>query len=102
LNKRQTKRILEEKDPTKPIIQDFWIDDHYKINRSKITDDRLDRTLEAHYNEFLEVDSQRFPQSILVIVKAQSPLRIKVTYNKVTSGESQTMPFSVPEKYDWK
>ena len=102
LNKRQTKRILEEKDPTKPIIQDFWIDDHYKINRSKITDDRLDRTLEALYNEFLEVDSQRFPQNILVDVKAQAPLRIKVTYNKVTSGEPQTMPFSVPEKYDSK
>jgi len=102
LNKRQTKRVLEEKDPTKPIIQDFWIDSHYKINRSKITDDRLDRTLEALYNEFLEVDGQRFPQNILVDVKAQSPLRIKVTYNKVTSGESQTMPFSVPEKYDPK
>jgi hypothetical protein len=35
LNKRQTKRIMEEKDPTKPIIQDFWIDDHYKINKVK-------------------------------------------------------------------
>jgi len=102
LNKRQTKRILEEKDPTKPIIQDFWIDDNYKINRSKITDDRLDRTLEAIYNEFIEVDHQRFPHIILVDVKAQSPLRIKVKYNKVVTGEIQTTPFSVPEKYEWK
>jgi hypothetical protein len=73
-----------------------------KSTKSKITDDRLDRTLEAAYNEFLEVDHQRFPQTILVDVKAQSPLRIKVTYTKVTSGEQQTMPFSVPEKYDRK
>ena len=102
LNKRQTKRISEEKDPTKPIIQDFWIDDHYKINRSKITDDRLNRTLEAAYNEFIEVDQQRFPHTILVDVKAQSPLRIKVKYNKVIAGEIQTTPFSVPEKYELK
>jgi len=102
LNKRQSKRIQEEKDPTKPIIQDFWIDDHYKINRSKITDDRLNRTLEAIYNDFIEVDAQRFPQNIVVDVKAQSPLHIKVKYNKVTTGEVQTMPFSVPEKYEGK
>ena len=102
LNKHQTKRIAEEKDPTKPIIQDFWIDGHYKINRSKITDDRLDRTLEAEYNDFIDVDSQHFPQNILVTVKAQSPLRIKVRYNKVTSGEPQTIPFTVPEKYELK
>jgi hypothetical protein len=102
LNKHQTKRIAEEKDPNKPIIQDFWIDGHYKINRSQITDDRHDRTLEAEYNDFIDVDSQHFPQNILVTVKAQSPLRIKVRYNKVTSGEPQTIPFTVPEKYELK
>ena len=40
LNKRQSKRVQEEKDPTKPIIQDFWIDGNYRIAKSKITDDK--------------------------------------------------------------
>lgn len=102
LNKRQTKRIMEEKDPTKPIIQDFWIDEHYRINRSKITDDRLNRTLEAAYGDFIEVDSMRFPHNILVTVMTTAPLKINVTYSKVVSGEVQSMPFSVPEKYDRK
>ena len=102
LNKRQTKRILEEKDPTKPIIQDFWIDDYYRINRSKITDDRLDRTLQAEYSDFFEVDQKRFPHNLLVSVHSSAPLRISVKYTKVQSGEVESVPFSVPEKYDRK
>ncbi|CAN5698725.1 hypothetical protein BH11BAC1_BH11BAC1_04400 [soil metagenome] len=102
LNKRQTKRIMEEKDPTKPIIQDFWIDDFYRINRSKISDDKLDRTLQAEYSDFFEVDQKRFPQNLLVIVTSASPLKIKVKYTKVTSGEQQGLPFTVPEKYERK
>lgn len=102
LNKRQTKRIMEEKDPTKPIIQDFWIDDYYRINRSKITDDRLNRILEAAYNDFFEVDQKRFPQNLVVTVTASAPLKIKVKYTKVVSGEAQSLPFTVPEKYERK
>jgi hypothetical protein len=102
LNKRQTKRIAEEKDPTKPIIQDFWIDDHYRINRSKITDDRLNRTLQAEYSDFIEVDQKRFPHNIFVTVQSAAPLKIKVHYTKVQTGEPQSLPFSVPEKYELK
>ena len=102
LNKHQTKRIMEEKDPTKPIIQDFWIDDYYRINKSKITDDRLNRTLQAEYSDFFEVGEKRFPQDLTVTVTASSPLKIKVKYNKVTSGEAQSLPFTVPDKYERK
>ena len=102
LNKRQTKRIMEEKDPTKPIIQDFWIDDYYRINKSKITDDRLNRTLQAEYSDFFEVDQMRFPQNLVVTVAASAPLKIKVKYTKVVSGEPQSVPFTVPEKYERK
>ncbi len=102
LNKRQTKRIMEEKDPTKPIIQDFWIDDYFRINKSKITDDRLERTLQAEYSDFFEVDHKRFPQNLMVTVTASAPLKIKVKYTKVVSGEVASVPFTVPEKYERK
>jgi hypothetical protein len=55
LNKRQVRRASEEKDPTKPVIQDFWIDGNYRIAKSKITDDKLDRFVEATYKEFTDV-----------------------------------------------
>jgi hypothetical protein len=102
LNKRQTKRILEERDPATPIIQDFWIDSYYKINRSRITDDRLNRTLEADYTSFSEVNNKRFPFEILVNAITASPLKIHVKYSKVAVNEASTLPFSIPERYDWK
>jgi hypothetical protein len=106
LNKRQAKRVMEDKDVNKPIIQDFWIDGNYKIRKSKITDDKLNRTLEADYNNFFDlnadsatVNKKLFPQNIEVNVTSATPLKIKVQYNKVTE-EPTSLPFNVPEKYE--
>ena len=100
LNKHQTKRVLEEKDPTKPVTQDFWLDGYYKINKSKITDDKLNRTLEAEYSNFQPVNDNLFPYQILVTVMASAPLKIKVEYSKIAVGEVQTLPFNIPDKYE--
>jgi hypothetical protein len=91
---------MEDKDPNKPIVQDFWIDSNYKINRAKITDDKLERTLEANYADYFEVNKKLFPQQIRVNVTASSPLKINVRYGKVTTDEVLTMPFTIPEKYE--
>jgi len=101
LNKHQVKRIMEDKDPTKPVIQDFWIDSNYKINKSKISDEKLNRTLEASYTNFFQVSDKLLPQNIDVSIVASAPLKIKVRYNKVTAEET-TFPFSVPDKYERK
>jgi hypothetical protein len=100
LSKRKAKRVMEDKDPNKPIVQDFWIDSNYKINRAKITDDKLERTLEANYADYFEVNKKLFPQQIRVNVTASSPLKINVRYGKVTTDEVLTMPFTIPEKYE--
>lgn len=103
LNKRRVKRVLEEKDPSKPVIQDFWIDGNFRIARSKITDDRLDRWVEATYKNFTEVGGRLFPNNLVVTISSSSsPTIIKIAYNKLTEGESFTMPFTVPEKYERK
>ncbi|MBL0258468.1 MAG: DUF4292 domain-containing protein [Bacteroidetes bacterium] len=102
LNKRQSKRVQEEKDPTKPIIQDFWIDGNYRIAKSKITDDKKDRWIEATYKNFMDVNSELFPGNLVVTISSASPIIIKLEYTKVTANEEFTMPFSVPEKYERK
>ncbi|HNP47591.1 MAG TPA: DUF4292 domain-containing protein [Bacteroidia bacterium] len=102
LNKRQSKRVQEEKDPTKPIIQDFWIDGNYRIAKSRITDDKKDRWIEANYKNFMDVNSELFPGNIVVTISSATPIIIKLEYNKVTAEEMFTMPFSVPEKYERK
>jgi len=100
LNKRQAKRVQEEKDPSKPIIQDFWIDGNYRIAKSRITDDKKDRWIEANYKNFMDVNSELFPGNLVVTISSASPIIIKLEYTKVTANEEFTMPFSVPEKYE--
>ncbi|HNS13130.1 MAG TPA: DUF4292 domain-containing protein [Bacteroidia bacterium] len=102
LNKRRVKRVLEEKDPSKPVIQDFWIDGNFRIAKSKITDDRLDRWVEATYKNFTEVGGRLFPNNLVVTISSSSPTIIKIAYNKLTPEETFTMPFTVPEKYERK
>jgi hypothetical protein len=102
LNKRQTKRILEEKDPTKPVVQDFWIDGNYRIAKSKITDTKLDRFVEATYKDFTQVGNYLFPMKLIVTVASVSPTIMKIDYTKVSSGDTLQMPFTIPEKYELK
>lgn len=102
LNKRRMKRMLEEKDPSKPVIQDFWIDGNFRIAKSKITDDRLDRWVEATYKNFTDVGGKLFPNNLVVTIFSSSPTIIKIAYNKLTADESFTMPFTVPDKYERK
>jgi len=100
LNKRQVKRALEEKDPTKPVIQDFWIDGNYRIAKSKITDDKLDRFVEATYKEFIDVSGSLFPSNLVLTISGITPTIMKINYSKVTQVDSLQLPFTVPEKYE--
>jgi hypothetical protein len=99
LNKRQARRAAEEKDPNKPMVQDFWIDGNYRIARSRITDEKKDRYVEASYKKFSEIDGTLFPNNIVVTIASTTPAIINVAYSKVVSEDTLQMPFSVPEKY---
>lgn len=102
LNKRQVRRASEEKDPSKPVTQDFWIDGNYRIAKSRITDDPKNRNIEANYKNFTEVSGGLFPNSLIVTVASGSPTIIKVEYTKVESEETMQMPFTIPAKYEEK
>ena len=80
-----------------------WIADSSSRNEDiKITDDKLERTLEANYTHYFELNNKLFPQHILVNVVATSSLKINIQYTKVTTDEASSMPFSIPEKYEKK
>lgn len=102
LNKRQVKRALEEKDPTKPVVQDFWIDGNYRIARSRITDEKLDRWVETNYKNFTDVNGYLFPLNLVITLASNTPTIMKIEYTKVSTMEELSMPFTVPEKYQAK
>lgn len=102
MNKRQARRTMEEKDPSSPVVQDFWIDGNYRIAKAKITDDKLDRWVEARYTAFDSIGPGLFPQQLVVTISGSTPVIMKITYEKLTTDEPAAMPFSVPEKYERK
>ncbi len=102
LNKRQARRATEEKDPNKPVVQDFWIDGNYRIAKSRISDEKKDRWVEATYSKFTDVGGYLFPGNLVVTVASSSPTIIRVEYTKVVSEDTLQLPFSIPEKYQEK
>jgi hypothetical protein len=102
LNKRQARRAAEEKDPNQPLIQDFWIDGNYRIAKSRITDEKKDRWVEATYKNFTDVNGYLFPNNFIVTITSTTPTIIKVDYSKVENADTLQMPFSIPEKYEAK
>lgn len=99
LNKRQARRAAEEKDPNKPVVQDFWIDGNYRIAKSRISDDKKSRWLEATYSNFTDVGGYLFPNNMVVTMASSTPAIIKIEYTKIMSEDSLLLPFSIPEKY---
>jgi hypothetical protein len=91
---------MEDKDPNKPIVQDFWINSGYRITKSRMEDDKLDRSLEANYTDFTEAGGKLIPTRIFVSITSSKPVTIKVEYSKITVDEPVSLPFSVPEKYE--
>ena len=102
LNKRQARRAAEEKDPNKPVVQDFWIDGNYRIAKSRITDEKRERWVEATYKNFQDVDGHLFPFNLVFTMASSSPTIIRIDYKKVENEENLLMPFSIPEKYEQK
>ena len=102
LNKRQARRAAEEKDPNKSMVQDFWIDGNYRIAKSRITDQKQDRFVEASYKNFTDVNGSLFPNNIVVTIASTTPTIISVEYTKAVNEDTLQMPFSIPEKYEEK
>ncbi len=102
LNKRKLRRAMEDKDPNKPVVQDFWINSEYRIAKSRMQDDKLERSLEATYSDFTLAGTKLIPNKIYVTVSSADSSKITVEYEKITVDEPVSIPFSIPEKYDRK
>lgn len=101
LNKRKLKRSLEDKDPNKPIIQDFYVNpSSYKVDQLQITDDKLNKTLTTDYTSFEATEAGMFAMLLNTQVSADKKLSITIQYNKVTVNLPVEMPFNIPQSYE--
>jgi hypothetical protein len=101
LRKHKLKRELEDKDVNIKLIHDIWLNPlTYRILRTKWDDNSNGKEVNIYYSDYKEVDGKKFPYKALFDVKSRKPLVVKIDYNKVVVDEAQTMPFSIPEKYE--
>lgn len=100
LSKRKLKRSLEEKDPSKPVVQDFYVDGNtFRITKLAIDDQRIQKSLLTEYSGFNETPEGYFPYKSVTHLKAEKDISIEIDYSKVSVGEILEFPFSIPKNY---
>lgn len=101
LSKHKLKRSLEEKDPNKPVVQDMWIDDtQFRIIRNSIEDAKINKTMEVGYSDFRPTEKGFFPYKSITDIKADKVVHVEIEFTKLTLGEPQDFPFTIPESYE--
>ena len=99
IRKRKLRRALDGK-PLRDPAQSIWLDpDKFKIMRIFFTDFNTNRTFDANYETFEQVDSLLFPKKLSFEIKAEHNLLINVRYNKVGVNKELSFPFSIPSSY---
>ncbi|MFM9008626.1 MAG: DUF4292 domain-containing protein, partial [Bacteroidota bacterium] len=97
---KKLKRSLEEKDPNKPVIQDVFVNPAmYRILKTAIEDQKINKTLVTEYDDFRETPYGFFPHRSVTRVSAERELEIRIEFGKVVTGEPQEFPFNVPQSY---
>jgi hypothetical protein len=100
LSKRKLRRALEEKDPSKPVIQDFYVDGNtYRIYQLNIEDERIKKSLRTDYSSFQPTNAGVFPMRSTTEIKAEKNIKLDIEYTKINVGDTLDFPFSVPKNY---
>lgn len=101
LSKKKIIRTLEEDDPSKPIIQDMWIDDTtYRITRLSIEDKRVSKKMTTDYSDFRDTDGGLFPYKSSTKISASKNINIDLEFTKLSLNRELSFPFSVPDTYE--
>ncbi|MCW3103532.1 MAG: hypothetical protein JWO09_1972 [Bacteroidetes bacterium] len=96
--RRRVERGKELKEPAQSI---FLVPENFKIARILFYEFNPDRSFDAHFGEYVTVDSsQLFPQKMNYTIKAEKNVTIDLNFSKVTLNEEQTFPFKIPDNYE--
>lgn len=101
LTKRKLRRSLEDKDPNKPIIQDFYIDPlTYRILKMRVEDGKLNKTINTEYSNFSQTADGLIPLNAITKITADKNISIKIEYTRFNIDSTEEMPFRIPANYE--
>ncbi|HPE34004.1 MAG TPA: DUF4292 domain-containing protein [Bacteroidales bacterium] len=95
------KHVRTMDDNTRLLLQTIWLDPElFKITEIKLKElTRDSKKLTALYEDFQNIDKQKFPYRVTFSVEADKPVSVLMKYVKVTLDEEVSMPFSIPDTY---
>jgi hypothetical protein len=83
------------------LLQNIWLDpESFKITRLDVKEYQKDnRKLEAAYADFLQLQGQTYPSSLMFHILADNPFGMRIAFSRVELDEPMTFPFSIPGNY---
>ncbi|NCC71817.1 MAG: DUF4292 domain-containing protein [Sphingobacteriia bacterium] len=95
------KHVRSMDDNTRLLLQTIWLDPVlFKITEIKLKElTRDSKKLTALYEDFQNIDKQKFPYRVTFSVEADKPVSVLMKYVKVTLDEEVSMPFNIPDTY---
>lgn len=101
MRKRKLKRTIQKSDSLNLIAQSIWLEPRtFKIAKYSFHDFNINRIFNVNYSNFAPVDSQLFPFKMLFELKGDKPALVHILYSKVAHDKPQSLPFTIPEKYE--
>jgi hypothetical protein len=100
VRKRKLRKSIQKSDSLNFSAHSIWLEPKsYKISRFGIYDFNVNQNLEIFYSNFTTVETQLFPFRVLFKLTGEVPFKINLQYTKVSHDVPQSLPFSIPEKY---
>lgn len=101
IRKRKLRKTLQKNDSLNISAQSIWLEPRtFKISKFGVYDFATNNNLEVFYSNFTAVDSQLFPFKIFFQLTGEQPVQISIQYTKVAQEVPQSLPFTIPEKYE--
>ncbi|MFU8842360.1 MAG: DUF4292 domain-containing protein [Bacteroidales bacterium] len=95
------KYVKNHEDDERIYIQNIYLNpESFKITSMKIKEIKKDnKKLDAIYSNFRHVNDQLFPHRVTYDITADFPIRVDMTYSRISSGGELSFPFNIPTKY---
>jgi len=100
IRKRKVRRVMYHNKELKDPAQIMWLDPvTFKPVRIVFKDFNQNRTFEANYDKYEQLDSMFIPHQLHFNIKAEKNVDIHIDYSKVFINTPQVFPFNIPSKY---
>lgn len=95
------KYVRSNADAQRVFLQSIWLNpETFKITRIKIKElTAYSKKLCASYSQFQEINGSLFPAKTDYEIDAETPIKLKVKYSKVTVDQPLKFNFKIPSKY---